>query len=490
MRSTPLEGTYPDRPPRSALVIVWLVVFIDLLGFGIVLPVMPRQAEPYLQGLSPELRGACIGVLFSSFSLMQFVFAPVWGRISDRIGRKPVLLISLGGSVAFYALYGVAVSLPAAAGLAAVGWMLAARVGAGIAGASVGVAAAVIADCTPPERRARGMALIGIAFGAGFTLGPLIAYFGLAVFDRQPWGVGALASGLSLLALLLAVAIFRETRMAGSGAATAREFFSLRRTVQVLRLPQVGRLILVYFLAICAFAQFEATLALLTGAAFGLSDEDNFLVFATVGAVLLVAGGAYRPLVRRIPEERMLRAGLVLMVAGLAGVAGVAAAAVRPAGAAGAVGTTGEGGAAAVVRPAGASGAAEAAAAAVRPAGPATHRMPLFYLAVAGAVTGFACVNPSVAALISRRTDPARQGEVLGVNQGFAALGRIIGPFVGSVLFQIGSLPILPYGAGVVLLLLAAGLAWSVCMPLPSAAPVRDGPSPMAEAARPVPDGR
>ncbi len=452
-RSAPVEGTYPDRPPRSALVIVWLVVFIDLLGFGIVLPVMPRQAEPYLQGLSPELRGAWIGVLFSSFSLMQFVFAPMWGRVSDRIGRKPVLLISLGGSVAFYALYGVAVSLPAAAGLAAVGWMLAARIGAGIAGASVGVAAAVIADCTPPERRARGMALIGIAFGAGFTLGPLIAYFGLAVFDRQPWGVGALASGLSLMALVLAVAIFRETRTAGSGSATAREFFSLRRTVQVLRLPQVGRLILVYFLAIGAFAQFEATLALLTGAAFSLSDEDNFLVFATVGMVLLVAGGAYRPLVRYISEERMLLAGLVLMIAGLAGVAGVAAVAVRPAGA-------------------------------------TTHLMPLFYLAVAGAVTGFACVNPSVAALISRRTDPARQGEVLGVNQGFAALGRIIGPFIGSVLFQVGGLPILPYAAGVVLLLLAAVLGWSGRTPLPPAVPVRDGPVAMVEAVRTVPDRR
>src|SRR5947209_9143867 len=159
----------PAGPSRhGALFIVWLVVFIDLLGFGIVLPVMPRQAEPYLKHLqlSPEAQGAVIGVLFSVFSLMQFVFSPVWGRVSDRIGRRPVLLISLLGSVVFYALYGYAVSLPADAGLTAVWLMLAARVGAGIAGASVGTAAAVIADCTPPDRRAQGMALIGIAFGA------------------------------------------------------------------------------------------------------------------------------------------------------------------------------------------------------------------------------------------------------------------------------------------------------------------------------------
>src|SRR4029078_113761 len=176
-------------------------VFIDLLGFVIVLPWMPRQAEPYLDGLSPEAKGAAIGVLFSIFSLMQFVFSPVWGRISDRIGRKPVLLISLAGSVVFYALYGFAVTLPPSEATLAIGLMLLARVGAGIAGASVGTAAAVIADCTPPAKRAKRMALMCIAFGAGFTLGPLIAYFGLALFDQQPWGVGALASVLSLVAL-------------------------------------------------------------------------------------------------------------------------------------------------------------------------------------------------------------------------------------------------------------------------------------------------
>src|SRR5207253_5933699 len=135
----------------------WLVVFIDLLGFGIVLPVMPRQAEPYLAHLelAPAAKGAVIGVLFSVFSLMQFVFSPVWGRVSDRIGRRPVLLISLSGSVVFYALYGVAVTLSAENASLALGLMLLARIGAGVAGASVGTAAAVIADCTPPDRRAK-----------------------------------------------------------------------------------------------------------------------------------------------------------------------------------------------------------------------------------------------------------------------------------------------------------------------------------------------
>src|SRR5262249_9084544 len=229
--NTPPPDPNSDSPKpsnRSALLIVWLVVFIDLLGFGIVLPVMPRQAEPYLSGLTPELRGATLGILFPSFSLMQLVFSPVWGRISDRIGRRPVLLISLLGSVIFYALYGFAVTLPGESAALAIGLMLAARVGAGIAGASVGTAAAVIAHCTPPERRAKGMALIGIAFGAGFTLGPLIAYFGLALFEQKPWGVGVLASGLSAIALFIAIAIFKETQTPNNKA--GKDFFSLSRT--------------------------------------------------------------------------------------------------------------------------------------------------------------------------------------------------------------------------------------------------------------------
>ena len=151
--------------------IVWLVVFIDLLGFGIVLPVMPRQAELYLSDLFPGGAGVVIGILFSIFSLMQFMFSPVWGRVSDRIGRQPVLIISLIGSVVFYALSAWRSRLPASSAALAIGLMLRSRVGAGIAGASVGTAAAVIADCTPPERRAKGMAIIGIAFGAGFTVG-------------------------------------------------------------------------------------------------------------------------------------------------------------------------------------------------------------------------------------------------------------------------------------------------------------------------------
>ena len=424
MPDTPASSSSPraarpiaeDGPPRGALLVIFLTVFIDLLGFGIVLPVMPRQADPYLTalGLSPLASGAMIGLLFSVFSLMQFLFSPVWGRISDRIGRRPILLLSLLGSVVFYALYGLAVTLPPERAALALGLMLLSRIGAGIAGASVGTAAAVIADCTPPEGRARGMALIGIAFGAGFTLGPLIAYFGLALFARQPWGVGALASLLSLVALLFAIAVFKETRNPDRKA--AKEFFSIARTATVLGQPAVGALVLTYFLSIFAFANFEATLARFTKEGFGMTDDDNFLVFASIGAMLMVAGGLYRPLAKRLPETKLLATGLAMLILGMAGIGGLAWLLYRDA----ATGMAVSGG-----------------------------LRWLFYTACAAAVAGFAFVNPSVSALISMRADPARQGEVLGVNQSFASLGRILGPFAGSMLFSLHPSRVLPYVAAI-----------------------------------------
>ncbi len=419
---TPTTPDAPRKANHAALGIVWLVVFIDLLGFGIVLPVLPRQVEPYLNhlALTPAAKGAVIGVLFSIFSLMQFVFSPMWGRISDRIGRRPVLLVSLLGSVVFYALYGYAVSLPATEAGLALGLLLLSRVGAGIAGASVGTAAAVIADCTPPDKRAKGLALIGIAFGAGFTLGPLIAYFGLALFAKEPWGVGALASGISLVALVIAFFAFKETRNPDHKA--GKEIFSLTKTREVLAMPTVGALVLIYFLAIFAFANFEATLALLTQSAFGMSDDDNFLVFAFVGAVLTFAGGSYRGMAKKRGEVKLLQMGLGMMILGLALVGTVALLAATP------------------------------------DARGAGYLKPLFYVAVSVSVIGFAFVNPSVSALVSKRSDQTRQGEVLGVNQSFASLGRILGPFIGSVLFQAESSRTLPYVAAVLTLLLVGAL--------------------------------
>src|SRR2546430_3957189 len=143
---------------RAALFTVFLVVFIDLLGFGIVLPLLPRLAEGLLNpaGVPSQLHGWVIGALLAVFSLMQFVFAPVWGRVSDRVGRKPILILGLAGSVVFYALFGYASSLGSTDAELALVLMFAARIGAGIAGATIATAQAVIADCTTKEKRAHG----------------------------------------------------------------------------------------------------------------------------------------------------------------------------------------------------------------------------------------------------------------------------------------------------------------------------------------------
>lgn len=412
--------------PKAALLIVFVVVFIDLLGFGIVLPLLPRYAERFLSGSDAAVQGITIGLLYSVFSLMQFIFSPVLGRVSDRIGRRPVILFSLGGSIVFYGLFAVASTMNEQPTLGLI-LLFVSRVGAGIAGASVSTAQAVIADCTTAQQRSRGMALIGAAFGIGFTFGPLIAWAGESAFANADWGPGLMASGLSMLAFVLAARMLPETRQT-SGLARDRDFFSLSRTIQVLSIPTVGTLILIYFLAIFGFANFEGTLSLFTDKVFGLDRQDNYLVFAYVGFVLMLAQGVlYRRVAGKASEELLMTAGLAMMLIGLGGIAGVAWFSST-------LSSTSD------------------------------SLKVIFYAAMAIAVTGFAFVNPSVASLISRRSDPNRQGEVLGVNQSFAALGRIAGPFLGLMLFPLESSHVLPYLAACGLLMIVAMLIPRVWM--------------------------
>src|SRR5262245_19405242 len=159
-RSTP-NGVRPpaeeERARRNALLIVFLVVFIDLLGFASVLPVLPRFADKFLARLIPTtefwLTGVVLGLLMSSFSMMQFVFAPLWGKLSDRVGRRPILLVGLAASVVFYTLFGVASDVGAEHVGLALTLLFASRLGAGIAGATIPTAQAVVADTTTPEKR-------------------------------------------------------------------------------------------------------------------------------------------------------------------------------------------------------------------------------------------------------------------------------------------------------------------------------------------------
>jgi DHA1 family tetracycline resistance protein-like MFS transporter len=424
--SPPAPDPIEPGPGRRALLLVFLVVFIDLLGFGIVLPLLPIYGDAYLGALIPggkeaALGGVVLGALMASFSLMQFVFAPVWGRVSDRIGRRPILLLGLAGSAGSYAVLGYASNLPAAeaAGLA-LGLLFAARLGAGVAGATIGTAQAVIADCTPPERRKHGMALIGAAFGIGFTFGPLVGFAALTWFPGYLGATGYAAALLSLAALLLGLALLPETRRFGSAPPLERKWFDGRAWRVVLRDPALAPVVLAFFLASLGFGSFEVTLGLLNRDALRLADRHNFLVFAYVGFVLLLTQGfLYRRLARRVSEPTFIAVGICLMALGVAALGGV-------------------------------TWLAYAAA-----AGFGTL-LGLELAALAVAVVGFAFLTPSAQALVSRRTPADRQGEILGVNQSAAAVARILGPVLGLTLYKQTPSHLLPYvfGAGLLLLML------------------------------------
>jgi DHA1 family tetracycline resistance protein-like MFS transporter len=408
----------PAASNRSALLIVFLVVFIDLLGFGIVLPLLPRFADEYVNQL-PALRpnaGLIIGLLMASFSLMQFLFSPMWGRLSDRVGRRPILLFGLLGSVLFYSLFGYALSLDAAtyAGLA-LALFFAARIGAGIFGATIATAQAAIADCTPPEKRKHGMALIGAAFGIGFTFGPLFGYASLGT-DRHEF-IGYAAAALSLVALILGLILLPETRRFSDAPPMQRKWLDFVALRFVLTSTAIWPVILTFFLATLGFAAFETTLAILVRDALGYQLQETLLVFAYVGFVLMLTQGFfYRRVAHRYSEATWIVVGILFMGGGVAAL-GLMTWMARP-------------------------GAAES--------------MPLTSLLFAGAtlaVIGFAFLTPSTNALISRRTDSERQGEILGVNQSAASLARILGPVAGLTLYFLTESHLLPYLFGSALLL-------------------------------------
>jgi DHA1 family tetracycline resistance protein-like MFS transporter len=417
---TALEGT----TPRSAMLIVFLVVFIDLLGFGIVLPLLPLFGDEYVSavvpgGKSSAMGGAVIGLLMASFSAMQFFFAPGWGRLSDRIGRRPVLLIGLGGSVLFYSLFGYALLLPKETeAVLALVLMFVARIGAGVSGATISTAQAVIADCTPPDKRKHGMALIGAAFGIGFTFGPLVGASSLSLFPGQHWVIGAASATMSAVALVLGLILLPETRHKG-GAIQGRRIIDFRAVRWALTNPAIAPVLWTFFLASLGFGGFEVTLALLSHDALGLDDAHIFWIFAFVGFVLVLAQGLlYRRLANRVSEPTFMAAGMLLMALGVATIGGVAWLGTQP------------------------DWYATAA---------------LIWLALpcmAVAVTGFALLTPSAQALISRRTHADRQGEILGVNQSASAMARILGPIIALTLYKATPTHLLPYAFGATLLLI------------------------------------
>jgi multidrug resistance protein len=374
----------------SPLLVIFITVFIDLLGFGIIIPLLPFYAEHF--GASALL----VGLLSTCFSLAQFLFAPFWGRLSDRIGRRPVILMGLLGSALSYTFFAMATSLP---------MLFLARTLAGIAGANIPTAQAFIADTTTPETRAKGMGLIGAAFGLGFIFGPAIGGF------LSHWGYAApawFAAAISFANFVAALFLLPESRPADArDTSRPGRIDVIRRSLDRPNLPMV---LLVYFLVVTSFASFEATFALYSEHRFGFTPATIGYMFAWIGVVLAtVQGVLVGRVVKRIGEKRLvpMAIGAIALALGLVPIAGT--------------------------------------------------------VPILGAVAGLLALgmgfnSPSMLSSISQLADVRDQGSTLGVSQSLGSLARIIGPLWGGWVFdQFGI--VFPFFTSAGVMLLACALS-------------------------------
>jgi DHA1 family tetracycline resistance protein-like MFS transporter len=299
---------------KPSMLVVFLTVFIDLIGFGIVVPLVPMFSRHY--GAS----GWMIGAIIASFSAMQFIFSPIWGRLSDRHGRRPILLISTAGAALSYVVFAIGSGFENHG--VALWALLVSRMFAGACGGNITVAQAYIADITPPENRSKRMGLIGMAFGLGFIFGPAIS--GVALKFGGPTAPGWTAAILCAANFLLAYFILVESWKPDSAPVASRPRFA--QWGHTLSQPKIGLLILIFFLATFAFSCFESTLPLLINDNFNLGLAVNVASPATTVIWLFVfcglisafvQGGMIGKLVKKFGEPKLICASLVMTGASL-----------------------------------------------------------------------------------------------------------------------------------------------------------------------------
>ena len=305
---------------KSRLLTIFVVVFVDLLGFGLILPLLPYYAETY------GATAVVVGLLVASYAAAQLVGAPLLGRLSDRIGRRPVLLLSVTGTLAGFLLLGFADPLgrllsslvaPQSANLMIIGVLFLSRIIDGLTGGNITVAQAYIADVTDEQNRAKGLGLIGAAFGLGFIIGPATGGTLSQWGYNLPAFVAASVSAMNLILIffLLQESLTSERREAAS--LRLRPPFTLNALLQALNRPKVGPLLYVRFFYGLAFATFQSIFSLYAQA-IGLSSQTTGYVLAYVGLLsVVVQGGLIGVLTRRFRENWLIITGLWLMTGAL-----------------------------------------------------------------------------------------------------------------------------------------------------------------------------
>lgn len=400
----PVVHCGPDVATPGSLATIFLIVFTDLVGFGIVIPLLPLYAET----MTPS--PLQFGLLMASFSMMQLFFAPLLGRLSDRIGRRPVLLVSLAGGVAGYLLFAVANSFLL---------LLASRIVAGVAGANIATAQAVIADITPPQHRARGMGVIGAAFGLGFIAGPALA--GVLV-RLSPAAPGVAAAAFSASAMAMTILLLPESLPPTRRGRAADRRGQLIVLWQAWRTPALAPLLAVSLTVITGFAAFEVTFAQLVYRRFGLHAGNIAFLFAYAG---ILAAAMQIALVGRLSrllgERRLLLLGLAGTAAGLLLIA-------------------------------------------------SQRSLPALMAVLPVLAFGQAMVMPSLSALVSHTAPVERQGETLGAYQATSSLARVLGPMAGQL-----ALGHLGLGAPALTAAACAVAAAAIAAALPSTGSPRPG---------------
>ena len=370
-------------------------MFIHLLGFGLLLPLLPYYAETY------GATGVAVGLLNTSYSFMQFLASPLWGRLSDRVGRRPVILISLLATSLSYLAFGLATSLPV---------LFASRILAGIAGGVIPTTQAYVADTTTPAERTKGMGLIGAAFGLGFVFGPALG----GILSRYGYSVPAFVSaGLALLAAVFAFFLLPESLPAEKRATARAARRAAPSLAQALRRPTVRPVLLMFLIGTLCFSMLEATFALFGEHRYGIGPSEVGYTFAFVGTLSAVMqAGLVGLLARRFGEKALVRTGFLVMAAGML-YAG---------------------------------------------SGPV---FPLLVAALGAVAIGNGLVAPALAGLVSLSSSAEEQGGILGVYQSLGSLGRSGGPFLGGLAFDAISMgsPLWLAGIGVAL---ASLLTWQL----------------------------